>query len=678
MKYPGLFVVVGVVCLLGLMPPGSAEEAKENEPEPAGVTNVTQTVQGESNISIQAMCTNCNSADLAVGSFGNEFIHMTCDGLPVPPGLAQIYLLSVVPPTTIDNVAVEKGAGRAQLSAGAIGGEIEIRRRPFVEGWTLNAGLDHGESGWNGSRLDFSGRKGWFGASVVGSTTQTDSIDEDGDGNPEVGAIDRQTLEGRFDFELGRRQNLRLGVHDYEESQNDARAAYDFISTLIEGTPRWNLEAVELERDQQDAVYETRFRDGGSLTASLLHARRKTSIEETVLIFVGTYLPSYDIAETNRHAALTWVKPLSTGAMLRAGWSQTEGDFDITDYTALSGIPVDDREQLTERGLWVEGEFNLTSDVNFFAGLRWVDFDYVDTEDNPAWLVHPLPQDNKVLPRLALNWKPSDPLNLRFSAGVGLRQPPAAFEEVCCGRRYRGNRGIRMEESKILGFEANWQPRSGTYDVGLSVFRTWFDDRIVKMVTQSFQYRPNYQNVNVPSAQLANLSLDGSYTPTSWFNMRASATWTDAQNRTAGGEIPALIDFFSTPLEVSYFSEELPYVPSSVASVSAQFLWSAPSLIFDLSWQRSGSMTIQQWDPAQFDPLTGGDSLSFTETPDFSVYNARLTQLLPGGIQLFLGVDNIGDYVQDDIASPNSDYTWGPLRGRYYYLGTTFNYSRRR
>jgi hypothetical protein len=112
--------------------------------------------------------------------------------------------------------------------------------------------------------------------------------------------------------------------------------------------------------------------------------------------------------------------------------------------------------------------------------------------------------------------------------------------------------------------------------------------------------------------------------------------------------------------------------------VSAQFLWSAPSLIFDLSWQRSGSMTIQQWDPAQFDPLTGGDSLSFTETPDFSVYNARLTQLLPGGIQLFLGVDNIGDYVQDDIASPNSDYTWGPLRGRYYYLGTTFNYSRRR
>ncbi|NJN64329.1 MAG: TonB-dependent receptor plug domain-containing protein, partial [Acidobacteria bacterium] len=62
---------------------------------------------------MQTMCTNCNSADLSLGGLGNEHIAMTCDGIPVPAGLAQIYLLSVMPPTVIDNVDVEKGAGSA-------------------------------------------------------------------------------------------------------------------------------------------------------------------------------------------------------------------------------------------------------------------------------------------------------------------------------------------------------------------------------------------------------------------------------------------------------------------------------------------------------------------------------------------------------------------------------------
>ena len=89
------------------------EEKKEELPletadAPTSVS-LTQTIQeGGGAISVQTMCTNCNSADLTLGSFGNEFVAVTCDGLPVSPGLPQIYLLSVVPSWPSEHFTVEQ------------------------------------------------------------------------------------------------------------------------------------------------------------------------------------------------------------------------------------------------------------------------------------------------------------------------------------------------------------------------------------------------------------------------------------------------------------------------------------------------------------------------------------------------------------------------------------------
>ena len=88
------------------------QQVEKEEQEMAAVnTSVTQAIQGESGISVQTMCTNCNSADLSVGAFSNHYIRMIYGILPVPAGLPQIYLLSVMPTSMIDNIAVEKGAG---------------------------------------------------------------------------------------------------------------------------------------------------------------------------------------------------------------------------------------------------------------------------------------------------------------------------------------------------------------------------------------------------------------------------------------------------------------------------------------------------------------------------------------------------------------------------------------
>jgi len=341
MESARLRLLAGWVCLaliamgpvLAADPP--TEEPPEEPPtlEAAGTTSMTQAMQGESGISVQTMCTNCNSADLSLGGYSNEHVSIVCDGVPVPQGLAQIYLLSVVPPTAIDNVAVEKGAGRAGVGAGTIGGEIDLQRASLPENYRVNATIDTGDYGWSSARTDVSGKVGWFGASLFATMSKSDVVDTDADDNPDMAAIDRTTIEGRFDFELHSNHDLELGASYYDESQLDGRGNWDFLSTLIEGRNVWNHENVEIDRNQYDARYVGRFDDGSRVELTWLQGDRRTVIEETQLIAQRPQFdPTYEIDQIQSHVALSWSRSLGQRVSLRAGLSRSKAEYEIVDY----------------------------------------------------------------------------------------------------------------------------------------------------------------------------------------------------------------------------------------------------------------------------------------------------------------------------------------------------------
>jgi hypothetical protein len=175
----------------------------EDEPPPAAQpapTDSTPTLPADSGIFVQTLCTNCNNADLSVGGMGNEHVAVVCDDMPVAPGLAQVYLLSVMPPTMIDKVAVDKGASQVELEGAAVGGGIRIERREAEPGLVLNAMADAGSFGWTGTRVDLTGRKGPLGGYFVGSWATSDSIDPDGDKQANLPEFDRTTFEGGLDL----------------------------------------------------------------------------------------------------------------------------------------------------------------------------------------------------------------------------------------------------------------------------------------------------------------------------------------------------------------------------------------------------------------------------------------------------------------------------------------------
>jgi len=283
------------------------------------------------------------------------------------------------------------------------------------------------------------------------------------------------------------------------------------------------------------------------------------------------------------------------------------------------------------------------------------------------WLDYDLPQGHDWIPRFALTWKPTDPLGLRFTYGEGFRQAPPTHDSVCCGRRFRGNRGIVMEKSKVGGIEATYQP-TPELQINASAFRTEFRNLVVNMATWSEAYVPTYQNVNVPDARFKSLGFELRWEVAPWANVRGSYSRTNAINRTPDGEIPVLYDVYGSPVEWWINYSEIPYVPEREGSLGVLFSHRPWGASLDISMQYAGNMPIQQFSYPDYQP-------TLISTRSYRVYNVRASKSIPGGVDLFIGVDNAGAFVQTDLADPTTDYTWGPLRGTYLYGGATFNFA---
>ncbi len=678
-------------------PAPPAEDVPARPPaagEKSAATSLTQALEADSGISIQTLCTNCNNADLSMSGLDNDHVAVVCDGMPVSSGLAQIYLLSVMPATVIDRVVVKKGASEPQLPGGAVGGGIQIERRQPEPGVALNASADSGENGWLGSRVDVSGRRGWLGGMLVGSWATSDVIDANGDGNPNLPAFDRYTVDASADAEIGRKQRLRLGGNVYNESQEDGPAAYDQFAFWFEGVNRYNRENVELERSQADASYEASFDDGSALRASFVWAERSQDIAETESYSSSFFVDTYLIDENHAAATLSWSRPLGQRTMLRAGASYGGGDYNIVDinfnqFTLFLPPPEARRfalqEDLDEYGVWLEAETALGGRVDLSVGLRYADFRYTDNEETlvemrperEPWLSIPLPEGDRLLPRAALTWKPVDALSLRFSAGTGFRAPEPIYDEVCCGRRYRNNRGVQPESTKSYGVEATFQPQP-RFRLSASAFLTDFEDRVLRMASLAYLYRPTYQNVNVPDARYTSLALETSWQAADWFSIKGAASWTEADNRTADDSIPVLIDYYNEPIWKEFTSDEVPYSVSRRGAVGVQFTPPRSGLSIGLAAQYTGPMEIQEfvqdfkanadlgYSEVRFD--------SFVSSEDFWVVNANLSKSFKNGLAIYGGMDNLFDYVQADLGHPEHDTNWGPLRGSYAYAGLRYSY----
>ena len=655
---------------------GAATSARAAEDTPP---NVTDTLAGDG-VLVQTVCTNCNNADLSLGGLGNDFVPINCDDLPVTTGLAQIYLLSVMPGTMIDKVAVERGACDASREAAAVGGGITFERSTPKPGVQVNASADAGAFGWVGARADVAGKKDWFGGTFAATYATSDAIDSNDDTNPDLPSFGRRTLEGRVEFTPSDRHMLRVGAADYVEHQQDGPSAFDFLSYSdprnTSGAIKFNRENVDLARRQYDLVYEGVTAGGSKLVVAGLQAKRSEDIFENFRWNQPVAIPTYRIDEENMAGSFSWSRPVGAAWRLRAGASWLSRDYAVIDtlFNLFGGRPLDYTltETKTEKGAWASFEYAPSAAVDLTVGLRYAAFDYTDNETRPFMLAFDLPHGSKVLPRLALNWKPADGWTVRVTAGAGYRQAQPTYDEVCCGRRYRNNRGIEMESSRSAGIEGIYQP-GPELKLGAAAYVTSFDNYVLKMISSSFYYRPTYQNTNVPHARFATLELNAKWTIAPWIDLRGSISWLDAENRTAGNAIPVAIDTGgSVLLPYTFYSNAIPYVAKRNAALGMTVRPIRTGTL-SLVGAYTGPIHIQQMQ-ASGASVIGGTLTDLYATPAFATLSVRYDQALPKGITLYAGVDNARDFVQTTLGKPRYNTDWGPLRGRYVYGGMSYTY----
>jgi len=429
----------------------------------------------------------------------------------------------------------------------------------------------------------------------------------------------------------------------------------------------YNREDVQLERDQAEARYDLSLGSGTTLSLAGMFGRRNQEIQETDLPrnslvnvlseedlqyiednfgltpeqlaelgfdFVVGGAPAaaepprfaaYTIDDDNRHGSLVLAQAIGQQATLRIGASSTGTTFDVADYRLNkerneiqdANYPLDQRleEELVETGYWVEGDTAIGSRVELSAGVRHVDYRYSDNEEEinervnglrEPWLGVPLPEGDRWVPRATLTWKATDDLQLRLSAGEGLRAPAPAFDKVCCGRQYRGNRGILLEESRSLGLEITHQtgPR---WRLGGSWFVTDFDNLIINMATGSSQWSHVYQNVNIASARNTAVSVEGRFQAPTWLTTSVSYTWLDAANRSADGTITALFEetAASGPVPRTFAYDGIPYTTEERGAVGLAFRLPA-QVMLTVAAQYTGPTLIQRFHEDKQDPSDSG------------------------------------------------------------------------
>jgi outer membrane receptor for ferrienterochelin and colicins len=115
--------------------------------------------------------------------------------------------------------------------------------------------------------------------------------------------------------------------------------------------------------------------------------------------------------------------------------------------------------------------------------------------------------------------------------------------------------------------------------------------------------------------------------------------------------------------------EWLPFRSRHTADWSVRYEHCQWDLDVDLSGELVGSMLTQ----SVGEDDEGNEIVTEGQSPDYTIWNAKISKRMMKNYKIFFGVDNLFDYVQRDWTT-DTEYIWGPLRGQFVYGGFTVQF----
>lgn len=320
-----------------------------------------------------------------------------------------------------------------------------------------------------------------------------------------------------------------------------------------------------------------------------------------------------------------------------------------------------DRDE-QEAGLYAEYTYAIKEKLSVVAGVRG---DYNAYYDKLY-----------LTPRGHLKWNITPTTTFRASAGLGYRSTNVITDNIgilATGRRIVFRDGFskdfdRMEKALTVGGSLTQSfglVKREDATLSFDFFRTQFYNQIV--ADQEYNATEVYIYDTDGRSYTDTFQVDFTWSPVERFDIFATYRYTNSSmtlDRPDGEKVRV----------------ERPLVSEYKALLNLQYATRFRRWTFDFTAQLNGPSRL---------PSQTGDPLDSRYSPRYPVFFAQVSRKL-GKFDLYLGCENIGNYIQKDpilvdgekfrpgIDNPytagfNSSVVWGPLMGRKFYIGLRFN-----
>ncbi|MGH8447231.1 MAG: TonB-dependent receptor plug domain-containing protein, partial [Solimonas sp.] len=571
---------------------------------------------------------------LSLQGLTSDQVLVLIDGLPITSSTGSTTDLSQYSLAEVDHIEIVRGATSAQYGSAAMGGIINVITRRIEPGLAGAVSGDLGSyGGQNPSGRSFDAAQKHAQLRVEGGTQTLrarlagDFVDDDGfstdpDGWVREGdGMRRQQYAGRVDWRPAEAGLFWFDGSLYRED-DDSRYEYFVPPNTI---PQQRLESVD--RDRYSGGGNWNWDNGMRAEIKGVSERYDSHSREF----------SNSVQTGNRNAGMG-LDHVTAQLDLPPWWHQLwtlGGDYDRESLrqTSNGASELEGQGDATRssRELFVQNDVLLGDDWELLLGGRW--------QDDSDFGSHAVP---KLGLRAHLLHEGDWDGTVRASFGQGYRVPNLKerhylFDHSSLGYKVIGNPDLKPEQSNSwqLGASLGWR---AVLKADVNVFRNDVRDLIQTdlehaQVIGGIAYY-TYENVARAMTQGAETSLR--WTATRTLDFTAAYTYTDTEDKTAGGELTRR--------------------PRHMARLGAD--WTLPTRT-ELSLRGR----------YQSSELVANDSGAISgRSPAWTTVDLKINQTLTEGLSAFAGIDNVFDR-QRDFDDSND---FGPVVGRFIYLGARY------
>lgn len=658
---------------ISLLDPLNIQQLNRKELAKAACCNLSEAF--ETNASVDASFTDAVTGTRQIRMLGldGKYTQLLVDNLPGPRGLNVVQGLSFIPGPWIDNISISKGTGSVTNGYESITGQINVAMRNPENAEPFHVNLyvsGDGRLEWNHVSSHQVSRR-WSTALLSHAELGTTINDRNDDTFLDT-PLKRDIVlrnEWKFRGDRGIRGEYTISSVMMERlagqasAYSDSDSPFDLLQPYLENTSSddpWTA-ATTISRFEASAktgfVFpEKSWQSIGTQFFASTHTQEHTfgnrSYEGTEDYFRGNVLFSSIINNTD-HKFTT-------------GVSFVYDDFNEIGTWGAEYDAWDSENDTLSRTEIVPGAF----------------FEYTWTPGERLVVVAGLRGDHHNLygnfasPRLHVRYSLAEETSVKLVAGRGFRTANVFMEQLgswASNRRWDIQEDLAPEVATNVGVNLVSKFRLNSRDASLSLdgYFTNFDNRIIVDLYNS-PHEVSIYNLNNSggyqsrsSSTTVQLEFDWSFHRR--LDIRAAYRWVNAVTGYASGDFDAGNGF--EMLQDPYVSKHRAFTQWSYASKETK------------EGKQTRIDATVQWVGPQALPVPGGmASMHPSVSPSFTQVNLQFTQMLPGNLELYIGVENLTNVKQMspiaganteglDIENFDASLVYGPIFGRMSYAG---------